>query len=290
MSRFIFSVTLAVGSISSFAQEAEPAANDMPADPQAFLKEFASWQEGPGKGSIGGIAEIDIPAGFWFTGSSGTQKVMELFQNPVTGNELGMIGPAGLDWFVVFEFNDIGYVKDDDRESLDADALMKSMKAGNKEGNKQRESQGWPALELIGWMQEPNYDPKTNNLNWGIRLQSEGQEVINHNTRLLGRKGVMEATLVAEPEVLTSVMPTFNNLLAGYQFTAGNTHGEFRDGDKIAEYGLAALVAGGAAAVALKMGLLQKFWKLIVVGLVAVGAFFKKIMSSIFGRREVRES
>jgi uncharacterized membrane-anchored protein len=54
--------------------------------------------------------------------------------------------------------------------------------------------------------------------------------------------------------------------------------------DKVATYGLAALVAGGALAAAAKLGFLKILWigilaakKLIIVGVVAIVAFFKKL-------------
>jgi hypothetical protein len=41
---------------------------------------------------------------------------------------------------------------------------------------------------------------------------------------------------------------------------------------------LTALVVGGATAVAAKSGLLKGLWKLIVAGVVGIGAFVKKIL------------
>ena len=87
-------------------------------------------------------------------------------------------------------------------------------------------------------------------------------------------------------------MPTFRELLAGYSFQTGSSYAEYRQGDKVAKYGLAALVVGGAAVGAAKLGLfagllvfLKKGWKLVVVGLAALAAVVKKILSSIFSRR-----
>jgi uncharacterized membrane-anchored protein len=48
--------------------------------------------------------------------------------------------------------------------------------------------------------------------------------------------------------------------------------------NKIAEYGLVGLIAGGGLLVAAKSGLLAKLWKPILVGLVAIGAFIKRII------------
>ena len=54
------------------------------------------------------------------------------------------------------------------------------------------------------------------------------------------------------------------------------SYSDFRAGDKVAEYGLATLVAGGATAVAAKTGLLAKLWKLIAAGIAALIAFLKR--------------
>ena len=61
----------------------------------------------------------------------------------------------------------------------------------------------------------------------------------------------------------------------------------------MAKYGLAALVVGGAAVGAAKLGLftgllvfLKKGWKLAIVGLAALATFFKKIFGKLFSRSD----
>ena len=237
------------------------------------------WEKGPCQAKIGNIAEIQVPEGFVFTGASGTQTMLQLFENPTSGNELGMLMPSDENamWFVVFEFDDCGYVKDDEKDELDADAILASIRKGNERANEERSRRGWSGLEIVGWEKAPAYDPQTNNLEWAIRGQSEGESVVNYNTRLLGRTGVMEANLVVDPSEMSTALPQFQTLLTGYAFQSGKKYAEFRSGDKIAKYGLTALVTGGVAAVALKAGLFKKLWKLIVFAVIAVGTFFKKI-------------
>lgn len=178
-------------------------------------------------------------------------------------------------------------MRDDEKDSLDADAMLRSIKQSDKQSNEERRRRGWPALTTLGWEQEPTYNEITNNLEWAIRLESEGNLYINHNTRLLGRRGVMHVTLVADPEEFSLILHDFRSLLAGYEFQAGHRYAELREGDKIAEYGLTALVVGGAAAVAAKTGLLSKIWKFLVVGVLVLAAFFKKLFS---GRKSQRTS
>lgn len=234
-----------------------------------------------GVGDLGGQAEIAIPEGFVFTDDSGTRTLMELMQNPVTGSERGFLAPADLSWFLVFEFDKSGYVKDDEKNELDADAILSAIREGQEVGNKARREQGWPELEIKGWFQEPHYNEQTHNLEWATVHTSEGKEGINFNTRLLGREGVMEVVLVGDPAQMDQILPHYQDILKGFQYKQGHRYSEFRKGDKVAAYGLAALAAGGATVMAAKAGLLAKFWKAIVFGFVAIAAFFKKIWNRI---------
>jgi uncharacterized membrane-anchored protein len=248
------------------------------------------WQEGPSTGTLGDIARIKIPEGFRFAGRDGVRRFMELTQNPVSGDELGvMLSPSGPDdqtWFVIFEFNPIGYVKDDEKGQLDANAILSSLKKGNERGNEERRKRGWATLDLLGWSTPPRYDPVTNNLTWAIRASSEGSEVINHSVRLLGRKGVMDADLVLGPAQISSAVPEFDSLLDGFEFSQGNRYAEWVKGDKVAAYGLTALVAGGVGAAAVKSGALGKLWKLLAVGVLAGLAGLKRILGAIFGSKQ----
>ena len=252
------------------------------------------WQVGPGTGKLGDIAQIRIPDGYRFAGREGVRRFLELTQNPVSGEELGVLvsatGPDEQTWFVIFEFNPIGYVKDDEKGKLDADAILTSLRDGNERGNEERRKRGWATLELEGWSTPPRYDPVTNNLTWAIRASSEGSQVVNHSVRLLGRKGVMDADLVLGPSQVTTAVPEFDKLLTGFEFSTGNRYAEWVKGDRVAEYGLTALVAGGVGAAAVKSGLLGKLWKALVFGAVAVAAFLKRILGAMFGSKENTEA
>lgn len=236
------------------------------------------WQTGTV--SIGNMAQLRMGPEFQFTGPAGTKTLMEMMQNPVGGHELGLVAPQNVDadgdWFVIFEFSEVGYVRDDEKDKLDADAILESIREGTASANEERKKRGWAALEIVGWQTSPRYNDATKNLEWAISAQSEGRPVLNHNTRILGRSGVMEASLVCSPEQYETAKRKCNELLASFVFTSGNTYAEFREGDRIAEYGLTGLIAGGTVAAAAKAGLLKKFWKLIVAAFVGAAAFIKK--------------
>jgi uncharacterized membrane-anchored protein len=257
-------------SASSYGQEQKPSVLDN-----------IKWLQGPALGDLGTIAEVKVPEGYVFAGAQDAKVLMEAMQNPLSGSEMGFLAPATMEWYLLFEFDDTGYVKDDEKDSLNADAMMKSIKTGNEEGNKERQKREWATMTITGWEQPPRYNPETHNLEWAIRAESQGAPVINYNTRLLGRSGVMKATLVADPAILADTLVKAKGVINDFSFKTGQKYAEFRKGDKLAKYGLSALVVGGATAVAVKSGLFKWLWKLIVLAALAVGAFFKRI----FGKK-----
>lgn len=89
----------------------------------------------------------------------------------------------------------------------------------------------------------------------------------------------MKATLVTDPSILAATIPEFRTVLASFDFKQGQKYAEFRKGDKMAAYGLSALIVGGATAVAVKSGMFKWLWKLIVVGFIAISGFIKKLFS-----------
>lgn len=242
------------------------------------------FQEGPTTAKLLGVAQIEVPAGCVFFDGETTRALMKSSGEPVSGKEAGLIQPTNFQWSVIFEYDSSGHVMDDDKDKLDADKLLAAFKAGTAEQNKERARMGSPALEIVGWEQPPHYDEVSHNLTWAIRATSEGRQILNYNTRLLGRLGVMEVVLVCDPDKFKETLASFNSLLAGYSFQTGQTYAEYRKGDKLAKYGLAALVLGGAAVGAAKLGLLawllpflKKGWVLIVAAFAGIANFFRKL-------------
>ena len=253
-------------------------------DPGQIIQELQklAWQRAPGEGTIGSKAKIRIPEGYSFLDERNTRRFLELMGNPPRDNHY-LIAPANLDWFAVFSFDPVGYVKDD--EKIDATALLDSLKKGDEPGNEERKRLGMAPIYTDSWHMPPHYDSNRKRLEWGMRLRDEkGGLHVNYTSRLLGRSGVMSAVLVSSPQSLNEDMKAFNGALAGYQFNAGEQYAEFKSGDKIAEYGLAALVVGGAAAA--KAGLFKSLGKFlwVIIGGAAMGGW--ALLKKFFGRKE----
>ena len=257
------------------------------AQDEASIAEKINWQQGPSLASLSKWAEIRLPAGDVFAQGDDTRELMEAMGNVTSGDEVGFYAPDGGGWFAVFEFNDVGYIRDDEKSELDADAMLKSIRQGTEQSNKIRRERGFPGLHIIGWETKPHYSEKTHNLEWATRAKDDNEElIINHNIRLLSRRGVMKVTLVVVPEQLASTLPVFQDRLQDLTFKSGQKYEEFIQGDKVAKYGLTALVVGGATAVAVKTGLLKYIWKFLVLIAIAVSAFSKRI----FGKRKVDQT
>ncbi len=245
-----------------------------------------NWIEGPETVHLGTEGELRIPEGFIFLNGTDTRKFIEAIHEISSGLEVGMVGPLDGEWFVTFDFNPLGYVPDDEKDSLDADVILKSYQDGTEEANKEKVRRGWNNLLTVdGWTLRPTYNTTTNNLEWAINVRGSEGAAVNYETRLLGRRGVMSVTLVCDPDALNQILPSYRSLIGGFQYKAGGKYADFRSGDKIAQYGLSALIVGGAAAAASKSGLAKALGKGVFAFFaaiaVAIGGFLKKIWAYV---------
>ena len=251
-----------------------------------------NWIVGPTTVDLGqNLAMLSLEEEYIFANAQDTHKLMEMIGNPPSKSEIGLVGPRteGQDWYIVFEHEAVGFIKDDEKGNIDADAIIKNIKEGTEKSNEYRRKKGIPPLHVKGWYKEPYYDENTHNLTWAILGESGGHEIVNHNVRLLGRDGYISAVLVTDPKTLDVLIGQLDGVVSNIAYKKGRSYAEFVKGDKIAKYGLTALIAGGAATAAVKFGLfkyLAKFWKLIAVGALAVFSAIAKIFNSIFKRKK----
>lgn len=251
-------------------QHAEEAAAG-PDQPNPFAE--LDWVVGPTVAEVGKYSRLTVPDGYVFLDPENTARFQELMENPSSGRQ-SLIAPADIHWFGLLDFDESGYVKDD--EEINADDVLDSIKAGTEAGNEERRKRGWVELTVTGWRFEPRYDAETQRLEWAVEAEAAGEPVVNFNTRLLGRRGVTSATLVADAAALDPAVDEFKEVLTGFDYNEGEAYADVQEGDKMAEYGLAALIAGGGAAIAAKSGLLKGLWKFIAAAGIAVAAWLGK--------------
>jgi len=247
-----------------------------------------SWIHGPKVVQIGAQATLAVPMGYAFLNPADTKKLMAIMHNPLSRNEY-LLSPDNMGWFTLFQFENIGYVKD--TTQLNADDVLSAIKEGTAAENKERSARGWPTMTVIGWKYPPRYNATDKRLEWAIDARdSNNEEVTNYNTRILGRGGVMSMQLVTVPDNIDIAVNQLNSVLSGFSYVPSQTYSAYKPGDKIAEYGLAGLITGGAVAVAAKTGLLKWLFKFIWIGvlalLAAIKGFFGRI-KNLFSSKKV---
>lgn len=240
------------------------------------------WQSGPVTVQLGDQATLKVPENYGFLDAEGTRLFNEQAHNPAgDGDEYTL---AGKGWVAFFSYDEVGYVKDDD--TIDADAILDNIRKGTAEANKERRARGWGEMSILGWSARPEYDTQLKSLTWSILGEDldTHEKAVNYNARLLGRHGVMRVVLVTDPEKLATSIMDFKRRVKGFDYVAGESYAEYQPGDHVAAYGLAALITGGAAAVAAKKGLFSVIggflvagWKFVLAGLVATSAWFKSM-------------
>lgn len=265
-----------------FAITAQPvlAQNDQSTAQAQAQFQALPWVEAPQKPKVTSRASIKLPNMVQYLDADGTNKFLQLTGN-LPEDDSYTIASKNANWFAIYSFSDIGYVRDD--EKIDADALLQEMKDGDAAQNEARREQGLEPLTTVGWAVPPHYDKVTHNLEYGVILSSPSGQNINYHMRILGRRGVMDAALVTSQSTLESDLAAFREANKGFSFNENERYGAYKDGDKVSEYGLAALVTGGAAAAVAKTGLfkgllilLLKFWKLIAIGVVGLFVSLKR--------------
>jgi uncharacterized membrane-anchored protein len=269
---------LTAWSLPILADESQPTDQR---DAQATFRkqlEALDWIRGPKKVQLFDNSSLQVPEGYLFLNPPDTAKLQAL-QHNLAGATQYFFAPDDFRWQVFFSFSSDGYVKDD--EKIDANALLKSIEDNTVEGNKARREKGWDEMQVVGWQTAPHYDTQTHRLEWAIDGKNvrTNDVVVNFNTRLLGRGGVMSAVLITAPDALTPAITEFKGTINGFDYVPGQRYAEYKPGDKIAKYGLAALVTGGAAAIAVKTGL----WKVIVTAVVAGWKFIAAAAVALFG-------
>ncbi|WP_162341209.1 DUF2167 domain-containing protein [Paenibacillus paridis] len=257
---------------TAFATEASPEVN---------------WIEGGKAVQVEDMAMLTLDQSLLYLNKADTKTIQEYIGNHWYGTELGSVFPAdeSENWFVLFEYEEVGHISDKEKDKIDGDKLLKSYKEGTEESNKEVAEED--RLYVTGWHTEPYYNETDRTLIWALEAKdSEGYPVINYNVRTLTRQGYISTLLVTDPERLDQDVQTLNTLiLPNLTVKGGQLYTDFnKETDKVSEYGLTGLILGGAGLlVAKKAGLLvagalllKKFWFVLLAIPAAIWSWFKR--------------
>jgi uncharacterized membrane-anchored protein len=289
-------ILAAVAPLSASAQTAPPSE----ASRQAELN--AAWQaasragvSGPGDITLIDQATLKLPADDFFVPKAEGQRILRALGNIDDTTFVGLVVGKRQDdnWLVAIRYIKEGYIKEDDAKNWNADDLLKNITEGAEQANQDRVARGFPEMQVMGWVEPPAYDAGTHRLVWSLLAKDKGEpndapKNVNYNTYALGRDGYFSLNLLSSSDRIAAEKPVAHELLADLQYNAGKRYEDFSAStDRVAEYGLMALVGG---AVVKKLGMFAllgafalKFAKLIFLGVVAFGAGIMK-----FFRRKPR--
>ncbi len=237
------------------------------------------------------VATLRLAGNYRYLDAAETEKLLVAWGNEPGNDTQGAIVPNEVDpmdtegWAVIVTYIDDGHVDDADAAEIDYDDMLKDMKAGTEQNNEARTQNGYQAVHLLGWAEKPHYDAAAKKLYWAKELNFEGSDLhtLNYDVRVLGREGVLSMNAVASMNQLEQIRRDMRPLIQVAAFNEGHRYADFNSKtDRMAEYGLGALIAGGVAA---KLGLFAKlgalllaFKKFIIIGLVAVGGLVAKLL------------
>ncbi|HLB14767.1 MAG TPA: DUF2167 domain-containing protein [Burkholderiales bacterium] len=247
--------------------------------------------QGPSDVKLADQATLKLPEGFVYVPPDEGKRIMTAMGNRVGAGLLGLVFPGDdpdANWFVVMSYVDSGYIRDDDAKDWDADELLGNLKAGTEEANRDRKARGIAEMEVLGWVEAPRYDAAAHRLVWSAATKDKSEagaspRGVNYNTYALGRQGYVSLNLVTDYASIAKDKPLAHRLLGALEFNTGRRYADFDSStDRVAEYGLAALVGGFAAK---KLGLLAtlgvllaKFWKVVAIAGVGLVAGLGKVL------------
>lgn len=218
-------------------------------------------------------ATLRVGDGFHYLEAIDAQRVLEDFWgNPKDPTVLGLVlpqSPSLLDdgsWAVVVTYVDEGYVTDADASDVDYDELLADMKEGAEAENAARREAGYPGVDIVGWATAPHYDNTAKKIYWARELAFDGetQHTLNYDIRVLGRSGYLSLSAISTMSELAAVETGMQRVLAFTEFDQGQRYADYdASTDKIAGYGVAALIGG---ALATKAGLFAKIGALLLAG------------------------
>src|ERR1051325_5929102 len=86
---------------------------------EAFERAGVKLVKGPAAVQLGKVAELKLPAGSSFCAEDSLDRFYELTENMRNGKEVRVVmAPA---FMLFFDYDDIGYVKDEEKDKLDGD-------------------------------------------------------------------------------------------------------------------------------------------------------------------------
>jgi len=181
------------------------------------------------------LATLHLPPSFRFIGPEGARRLLtEAWNNPprAAHGVLGMLIPTAASpltdegWGIVIEYEEEGFVNDDDAATMDYAKLLRQMQDATVAANEKRDKEGFGRVTLVGWAEPPSYDKAAHKMYWAKELAfgTNADHTLNYSIRVLGRRGVLVLNAVADMTQLPAIRRETRNVLTAIDFNEGHRY------------------------------------------------------------------
>ena len=193
---------------------------------------------------------------------------------------------------VYIEWHDEGYVSDKDWADVDADELLQQYRDGTEASNEERVANGMAAMEVVDWLQPPEYDEATRTVTYAIELKDTDGSWANAMALRLGRSGYAQFTWagpIGTFQTQGNRPALLKQALSSYSFDKGYRYGDFQEGDRVAAFGIGGMIAValgakfGKGLIALLIGSLVAGKKILIPSVLVAGGAIAKFARKLFG-------
>ncbi len=230
------------------------------------------------------------PPGTRIVVGGSAQRADQAINGDATSNTEGYLDYRNGDTLYL-SYDKSGYVTADDFSKIDPDAMIADIKKSTEDANAERVQHGISPLHVDGWIAKPSFDAATETARFSTAAHDDrGIKNINAVALRLGRNGYERFTLVTDPSEAARNDAQLATLTGAYAYPKGARFADHTSGDKLAGFGIAALVGTAAGVTIAKTvgfgAILLLIKKFAIVLIVLVAGFFKRAKSFFVRRRE----
>jgi len=212
-----------------------------PVQPNMFVNPSRqlNWISGPQKLSLGTLADFNIPQGYRLTDAAGARFILENNGIAVPKDIIGLLTDDKST--AIIEYSPKGYVKSADIAQINPATVLKDVQERIQVQNDSK--QVMSSIKSLNWQSVPAYDSPTHSFAWSLQVQTASSRELNETVVLLGRHGILQITSILSYPLGNS--PPLKQLVeSNIAFKDGERYTDYQSGDKVAEIGLADIIAG----------------------------------------------
>jgi uncharacterized membrane-anchored protein len=242
------------------------------------------WQTAGSRRLAESHAALAVPPGYLMVVGDDAVKVETMLGNIALPHLEAAIHNRA-NHFVIQHFDD-GYVTLDDWGDIDAKVLLAAISEATEKANEQRRRQGAAEIHLGRWIREPALDRPSATVHWAYGATEGTNPIVNVVALRLSRGGFDKITLATDQTNYGLAAGNLDAILGGMSFDPGYRYADHIATDKVAEYGVAALVAAVAgvklaqfAVLGTLLVLAKKFGVFGLALIVAAGYWLRRIFT-----------